>query len=211
MKLNKRDCPIKARIKPLGCYQLAVEFDFGNDKLKFTPSTAMGDQFGEFVSALYTLYHENDQVDLHFDGHSEWNDREYHTDNEHRILSTTVTVEWDAEGTYMILEMTRDIDGDTIHLRTTTDYRETYREFILNDKDFCYAVAKACTEVLKEFGFYGYRYSTKSQPINLHQLLFIKAYALGSMESRNLTTVKIGIDCCKTDFEKEIELLLFDM
>ena len=111
----------------------------------------------------------------------------------------------------MTIEMTKPLDGDTILLRSSMDYGKTYQEYTVNDRDFCYAVAKACTEAIKEFGFYGYRYSTESQPIKIHQLLFLKAYALGNMDARDLTVVDEGLDFCKSDFEKELELLLFDM
>lgn len=111
----------------------------------------------------------------------------------------------------MMLEMTKKWDGDTILLRASMDYGKTYQEYSVNDRDFCYAVAKACTEVIKEFGFYGYRYSTESEPIKIHQLLFLKAYALGNTDARDLIVVDEGLDCCKTNFEKEMELLLFDM
>ena len=209
MKLEKRNCPIKAKIEPLGAELLAVSFDFGDKKLEYTPSTVMGEQFGEFVCALYTLYHEN--IDERFDGHCEWGKREYHSNDNHEIQATTVTVEWDGEGTYMIIEMTKQVDGDIILLRSSMDYGKTYQEYSVNDRDFCYAVAKACTEAIKEFGFYGYRYSTESEPIKIHQLLFLKAYALGNMEARELFVVDEWLDCCKSDFEKELELLLFDM
>lgn len=59
MNLEKRDCPISVILEPLGASLLAVTFDFGDKKLKFTPSSVMGGQFGDFVCALYTLYHEN--------------------------------------------------------------------------------------------------------------------------------------------------------
>jgi len=209
MNLKRRDCPIKAFIEPLGAELLTVTFDFGDRKLAYTPSTVMGDQFGEFVCALYTLYHED--INGRFDGHNEWYEREYHTNSEHEIQATTVKVDWDGEGTYMMLEMTKQMDGNTILLRSSLDYGKTYQEYIVDDRDFCYAVAKACTEAIKHFGFYGYRYSTESQPIKIHQLLFLKAYALGNMEARELTVVDECLDCCKSNFEKEMELLLFDM
>ena len=73
------------------------------------------------------------------------------------------------------------------------------------------SISKMDTETLKEFGFYGYRYSTESEPIKIHQLLFLKAYALGNMEARELIMVDKDFDCRKSDFNKELELLLFDM
>ncbi len=209
MELQKRNCNIKAHIEPLGAELLSVSFDFVNSKLEFTPSSVMGGQFGDFICALYTLYHEENNQ--RFDGHSEWHAREYHSNEHHKIQSTTVKVDWDGEGTYLMLEMTKKIDGDTILLRSSMDYGKTYKEHFVNDRDFCYAVAKACTEAIKQFGFYGYRYSTESEPIKIHQLLFLKAYALSNMEARELTVVDDGLDCCKSNFEKEMELLLFDM
>ena len=209
MNLQKRDCEIKAHIEPLGAELLDISFDFSDSKLGFTPSSVMGCQFGDFICALYTLYHEKSNE--RFDGHNEWHKRKYHANKDHIIQATTVTVEWDDEGTYMILEMTKPVDGDIILLRASTDYGKTYNEYNVNDRDFCYAITKAYTEALKKFGFYGFRYSTEGEPVMIHQLLFLKAYALGNMDARELIVVDEMLDCCKSSFEKEIELLLFDM
>ena len=109
------------------------------------------------------------------------------------------------------MEMTKRLDQNSILLRTTTDFHKPHKEYTVDDREFCYAVAKGCTEVLKEYGIYGFRRSTGGEPIILHQLLFIKAYALGDLQARELTAMdKWGL-CRKTDFEKEMELLLFDM
>lgn len=209
MKLQKHDCKIKAYIEPLGAEQLYVCFDFGDSKLEFVPSSVMGEQFGDFLSALYTLYYDNNNE--RFDGHSEWDKREYQTDEFNKIQATTVTVEWDGEGTFMILEMIKSSGDNIITLRTSMDYGKTYTEYIVNDRDFCYAITKAYTDALKKFGFYGFQYSTEGEPVKIHQLLFLKAYALNNLEARNFTVVDEEFDCCKTDFENEIELLLFDM
>ena len=136
MERQKRDCPIKAVIEPLGAELLAVTFDFGERKLEYTPSTVMGDQFGEFVCALYTLYHEKNNE--RYDGHSEWNAREYHANSNHEIQATTVNVDWDGEGPCMLLEMTKEWEGNTITLRISTDCQKTYTEYVINDRDFCH-------------------------------------------------------------------------
>lgn len=211
MKLKKRDCKIKVNIEPLGAELLYVCFDFGYDKIEFTPSTAAmsNEQFGEFVCALYTLYVEKNSTTG--DSHDEWHRRRSQSDSNHKILATTTIVDWDGEGSCMLLEMTRKWNAETILLRISKDYGKTFKEISVDDKEFCYAVAKACTEALKEFGFYGYRYSTESEPIKIHQLLFLKAYALENMEARELIMVDEDFDCRKSDFNKELELLLFDM
>jgi hypothetical protein len=97
MKLKKRDCKIKVNIEPLGAELLYVCFDFGYDKIEFTPSTAAmsNEQFGEFVCALYTLYAEKNSTTG--DGHNEWRRREHHSNSEHRILATTTIVDWDGD------------------------------------------------------------------------------------------------------------------
>ena len=114
MNLQKRDCPIKVKIEPLGAELLDVCFDFGKEKLEYTPSTAAmsDDQFGEFVSALYALYSE--QNCTVGDGHNEWRKRTSRIDSDYKILATTTTVDWDGEGTCMLLEMTREKDADAI-------------------------------------------------------------------------------------------------
>ena len=205
MELKKRDCNIKIRIEPLGAYLMEVVFDFGDSKLEYMPSSAMSGQFGDFVSALYTLYTEG------FDGHNDWHQKEYHSNGDHRVCATTTKVLWDAEGTCMEIEMYKEVNGDTIRIRTRKDFRKTYNEYIVNDRDFCYAVSKACTEAIKRFGFYGYQYSTGGDLIQMHQLLFLKAYALGKMQARQLKVLDKDYDCRKSNFEREMEIFLFDM
>ena len=78
-------------------------------------------------------------------------------------------------------------------------------------RDLCYAVAKACTEMLKEYGFYGYHHSTYVQDMNVRYLLFIKSIALDNFEARQLTYYKEKDHGETSDFIKEMDLLLFDM
>ena len=209
MKLEKRECGVKIKLSPSGSYFLGVDFDFYGNKISFLPSSAVGDQFGEFVSALYTLYFEN------HDGHDEWNHREYHTEEgSHHIVAASVMVDWDNEGEVMTMEMTRYWEGkktDEILLKITTDCGKTFKVFSVKDKDLCYAVAKACTDALKQYGIYGYRFSTEHDAFRFYQLLFIKAYALDCLEVRELEDGDEHGLSKRTDFNKEMELLLFDM
>ncbi len=92
---------------------------------------------------------------------------------------------------------------------------------MIDGRDLCYAVAKACTEAIRKYGFYGYSSSTGGScngygdGINVEKLLFLKAYALNALEIRELTTVWEEADSWEhsecSSFEKELELLLFDM
>lgn len=207
MILQKRDCDIKIELKPTGTQYLGIYFDFQGHKISFSASSAVGGQFGDFVSALYALYFEED------DGHNEWNHlKSIHKEGSNEIIAMTATVEWDNEGKIMTVEMTKYYQGDNtnqIAMRITTDYGETYSEFNMNDKDLCYAVAKACTDVLKQYGIYGYRYATEFDTFDFHKLLFIKAQALDCLEVRKLLMADRFSK--KTDFNKEMELLLFEM
>ncbi len=89
--------------------------------------------------------------------------------------------------------------------------RETHYTFEVPFRELCYAVAKCGTNVLKQFGIVGYtRFAEEYEDFNIREFIEIKAFALGlelemgwiSMFYSNKKT---------TSFEKEIELLLFDM
>ena len=207
MQLQKRDCDVKIELTPSGTRYLDIDLDFCGQKISFGASSAVGGQFGDFVSAVYALYHEDD------DCHNEWSRREGITAGDDRhIIGMTTMVDWDNEGEGMTIEMTKYWEGDNtnqVAVRITTDYGETYVEFKINERDLCYAVAKACTDALKKYGFYGYRYSTEMDTFDLHKLLFIKARALDCSEVRELLNADQFSQ--KTDFNKEIDLLLFDM
>ena len=208
-ELKKRDCDIKIKLTPSGTQFLRFEMDIQGDHLDFLPASTMGDQFGAVVSALYTLFHEKEDM------HEEWRSRE-HISNDNHVIHTIVTkVDWDNEGDVVEVVMSRnctvdiDYENDLIDIEIN-NYDEVLKQYTVKTKDLCYAVAKACTEVLKEYGIYGYRYSTEQDYFKLHQLLYIKSFALGNFEARELISEENDW-VKKTSFEKEIELLLFDM
>ena len=208
-EIKKRDCDIKIKLTPSGTQFLRFEMDIQGDHLDFLPASTMGDQFGAVVSALYTLFHEKEDM------HEEWRSRE-HISNDNHVIHTIVTkVDWDNEGDVVEIVMSRkctvdiDYENDLIDIEIN-NYDEVLKQYTVKTKDLCYAVAKACTEVLKEYGIYGYRYSTEQDYFKLHQLLYIKSFALGNFEARELISEENDW-VKKTSFEKEIELLLFDM
>ena len=207
MKLQKRDCDIKIKLTPTGTQYLGIDLDFSGREISFGASSAVGGQFGNFVSALYALYFEKD------DCHNEWRPRESITAKDDRhIIGITTTVDWDNEGEVMTVEMTKYCEGDNtdqINVRISTDYGETHTCFDVDDRELCYAVAKACTDVLKQYGIYGYKYTTEGDYFDINKLIFIKARALNCPEVRELLAADGSSK--KTDFNKEIELLLFDM
>ena len=208
-ELKKRDCDIKIKLTPSGTQYLHFEMDIQGDHLDFLPASTMGDQFGAIVCALYTLFHEKEDM------HEEWRSREHISDENHVIHRRVTKVEWDNEGDVIDIMMSRkggidiDYENDLIDIEIK-NYDEVLKQYTVKTKDLCYAVAKACTEALKEYGIYGYRYSTEQDYFNLHQLLYIKSFALGNFEARELISEENDW-VKKTSFEKEMELLLFDM
>lgn len=209
-ELKKRDCGIKIKLIPSGAQFLHFEMDIQGEHLEFLPASTMGEQFGAVVSALYTLFYEND------DGHEEWRPRDYLSDEKHVIHTAVTKVEWDNEGDVIEIILSRkyevdiDYENDLIEIELK-NYDKLLRKYTVKTKDLCYAVAKACTEVLKEYGFYGYRYSTEHDYFKLHQLLYIKSFGLLNFEARELISENENDWEKRTSFEKEIELLLFDM
>ena len=209
-ELQKRDCPITFELIPSGIQFLSVKMNINDDCFEFSPSSVMSEQFGAIVSALYSLFQENDDM------HNEWNSCEYLSNENHEIYREITKVEWDNEGEVVEIFLSRklvnkiDCEKDLLNIEIR-NYDQILKSYTVRTKDFCYAVAKACTEVLKEYGFYGYRYSTEYDYFRIHQLLYIKAFALGNFEARDFINNNSNKLEKRTSFEKEIELLLFDM
>jgi transposase len=209
--LKKRDCNINIKLTPSGAQYLHFEMSVDGDYFDFLPASTVGVQFGALVSALYKLFIEDIE-----DENVAWGKHEYLSDENHHIHTVVTKVSWDNEGTDIDIifsrKISREIDYEndmmTVEIQS---YDEELKKFSVKSKDFCYAVAKACTEALKEYGFYGYRYSTEYDYFILYQLLYIKSFALGNFEARRLSPENENWCAKKTSFEKEIELLLFDM
>ena len=122
---------------------------------------------------------------------------------------------WDEEGSCsnwsIEREATENIDFSLkIRIEQTRDETKIYN-YNVTYKDFCYAVAKACTDMLKEYGFFGYHHSVYCQDMNVRYLLFLKSVALDNFEARELTYYDERGHGETTDFQRELELLLFDM
>ena len=210
-ELKKRNCGIDIKLTPSGAQFLHFEMDVAGDKFDYLPASTVSVQFGAFVSAVYKLFIEDFD-----DEQTEWGKPEYLSDENHVIHTVVTKVSWDEEGTDIDIIFSRkvtdgiDYENDMLDIEIRS-YDDLLKKYTLKTKDFCYAVAKACTEVLKKYGFYGYRYSTEYDYFILHQLLYIKCFALGNFEARELTPNRENAGALQTSFEKEIELLMFDM
>ena len=211
-KLKKRDCDIDIKLTPSGTQYLHFEMSVYGDDFEFKPASSVGVQFGAFVSAVYELFIED-----YDDENIGWGQREYLSDKDHVIHTVVTKVSWDEEGDNIDIIFSRkvssyeiDYENDMLNIEIRR-YEDVLKKYRVKTKDFCYAVAKACTNVLKEYGFYGYRFSTEYDYFVLHQLLYIKCFALGNFEARELTPRSDNEEIMQTSFEKEIELLMFEM
>jgi len=220
LKLKKRFCTINIELDPIGIDMIDISMDVCGKHYDFSASSAVGFQFGLFLSSLYCLYNESNHSE-----HRMYLSKGISLDTDHYTYVRT-EFSWDSEGhiTFFSLmrycnvsEFPNYCENDIIEL--TIDEKEM---FILKAQDLCYAVAKACTKALKRCGIYGYYLSSGANCngygdlLNIQHLLFVKAYAL------NATDIRCPVEIWRhpkhnylstdaTPFEQEIEILLFDM
>ncbi len=226
LKLNKRDCGTRIRLTPLGGDFLRVHWKIGGDNHYFFPSCIMGGQFSDFIAAIYRLYKEKDirhfySSKIHgFEYEAPWQ----RDDGMFKIRST---VHWDEEGRtadITFIRICNDINpcpsGILNPIEVNIVAHNGNFNYTIDGRDLCYAIAKACTEALKKYGFLGYYYSSGGQypgdSFCIEDLLFIKAYALNALDVREVDMLwqdphGWNPRAFSTSFEKEIELLLFDM
>ena len=222
MKLVKRKCDIRIRLTPFGCDFQKVQIYIGGDRHILWPSSVMGLQFSELLYELYSLYTEDNLRHYHKEKSLPPDTGPYPAP----YYRTTSKISWDEEGRIDDITLTRRHMNMGRHLPDTLDQIEIDLDlpygrynYTVDGKDFCYAVAKACTEAIKKYGFFGYAHSSDpdqhaAEQMNINQLLFIKAYALDALEIRTVKKVWENTDhdyASASSLEKELELLLFDM
>ena len=225
-ELKKRDCGISMKLVPYGAGWTDVYLNIGGDNLYFIISSVLGDTFTDLLRILYFLYPENNDPEHEENYIDCWEglvENDEVVEIAERIDKCPCTIRpipkkgefsWDEEGAASKWVIERDATTDTdFNIRIGIDIcrdETKHYEYIVRYKDFCYAVAKTCTEVLKSHGIYGYHHSIYEDDMHLRYLLFIKSVALDNFESRELTDMgeKNGES---SPFEKEMELLMFDM
>lgn len=222
LNLEKRICNINIELTPCGADFLRVVMDIGEDHYTFWPSSAMGGQFSEFMGAVYAIYSE--ECDHHNINRRHITICKDGCPRGHaRVISKCF---WDEEGSIVDFSFSRvkflynAVNSICLPQEDPIEVTINSKEYIIDGREFAYAIAKAATSALKKYGFYGYFSSTGSNEclgdiIDINQLLFFKAYALNVMETRKLTTVfsRAGSwqESASSSFEDELSLLLFDM
>lgn len=228
LKLNKRNCDMRIRLTPCNGDFLKVHWRIDGENYYFLASGIMGSQFSAFLSAVYGLYEEKDHS--HYLNCKDNDDiiHEYPHNRKDKKHFFKTSVSWDGEGPYYAITFVRNSETeepvleydkpDPVQVRIESS-GQNIKECTVDGRDLCYAVAKGCTEALKKYGFKGYTISTGGYDVgdsfDMEKLLFVKAYALGTLvvcKTEELWAVPNGWAKAEAaDFQKEIELLLFDM
>ena len=238
MKIEKRDSPIEIKVSPYGAGWSDISWFVPKEMSEPLSLTASytGRNMSDFARALYHLspnQFETDIADDLMDSVSYKYDAE--TNRVGEICSTDeaglrgtyielpvkAVFHWDEEPGGSDWTLSREppakINGDidfSVHVQIVLKrYRDTpmvrQYDFDFMYSDLCYAVGKALTEVMKKQGLYGYFYST-SDKIDIIHLIYIKAVALGCSDVLDLIYQdQRGGEI--SDFQKEMEILMFDM
>lgn len=233
MELKRRNCGIKMRLVPYGGGWTDVYADFGDGEIYFIISYLGSNSFETLMKALYHLYPENPDPEEAYDlveckeGICQQIDGEYvvtkivdRTSSEDlpcvvQDIPWKASFDWyeELDGSKWIIERMPTTDTSfNVHLHIEIHRSEVkVYDYTVRYEDICYAVADACTKALKKHGFWGYHKATYDQDMNIRYLLFLKSIALGNMEARELTYYDEKGEGETADFNKELELLLFDM
>lgn len=211
MKLIKRDCPLNIEFCNIDAGWLNAKIKLNNKEVKVTSS-----YIGYGINALL------EAVNCIHPNSSNYEYSNFVSNKEIKGMADGVEVDWsipyraefywDEEGSIVdwifehepTLENDFDMEVKIIIHRSTVDEMK----FTISYKDFCYALAKGCTEMLKQLGITGFHRSYWSDDINIRHLLFIKAVALDVQNELGVFESKYGNS---SDIKKELELLMFDM
>ncbi len=232
-KLCKRSCDIKMKLVPYGGGWTDVYFDICGDSHCFIISSVLGYQFSDFLRILYHLHPNHgdsekaDDIIEYKCGLCAKDKNGYHVV---RVLNQLQDAEppfvyqdipwkaqftWNEEGAqsnWTLERIPNQAEEFTLKIHIVHERSEVkIYDYEVPYKDLCYAVAKACTDMLKEYGFYGYHHSTYTQDLNIRHLLFLKSVALDNYDARKLTYYEEKGHGETTSLKKELELLLFDM
>ena len=230
MMFQKRDCPLKIELVPQGAGWTHVYLITGGERLFFVISNVLGHQFSTLVRALYFFspkQNDPDNADDIIESKVGAYDMESGEVTEifeagshpvpgvYKDIPHRAEFIWDEEGSYSrwLLEREPNDNHDFavkihIEIQRGEDHKEHNFEFLY--KDLCYAVAKAYTTAMKDYGFCGYHFSTYHENINVNHLLYLKSVALDYHKIRKLINHPSGHGEA-TKFEDELKLLLFDM
>lgn len=215
MNLQRREYPLKIEFYDVRVGWFKIKLCIDGDILDFDSTYCLGNGFYALLERLYYLHPNAYDYD-----HSEEivETKEIDTELDGKKITAIVpykaTFYWDEEGSIIDWEIehkpTLDREFDlNIKIGIHRNMTDESKEYTVSYKEFCYALAKACTELLKKQGINGFHHSYWAGDINLRYLLFIKAIALDADEMIEVKYNKTHK--ASSDINKELELLMFDM
>ena len=209
MNLQKRECPISFRFVPYGSGWEDIYLTVNGNEHYFVVTGVFGptnvDDLFEAVVGFHPTYNScgylhHQYVDETMDG-----------------IPTGATVSLPGEGFESEWTFKRPpVKDANVPIAISIVKMEEGEEldspitFTVGYKDLCYAVAKGMTEAMKNHGLFGYVNAVWGHDLNLRVLLMLKAFALGAEDVLKVEDLGRG-NGERTDFAKELELLLFDM
>ena len=210
MSFEKRDCSIEMTLEDFRDYGQKGILKIEGQELSFASMRRTGQFFGQLIHVMNDLLclpkvKKNNSARLKIDysvpytkaeGEVLW-DFYYHHRN---------TVRWRLSRLLSIGPLYEDFI-----CTFKVESKEAHHTFEVSFRELCYAVAKCGTEALKQFGIVGYtKHTCFFEDFNVREFLEIKAFALGLESEMSLRSMRLPRKKA-TSFEKEIELLLFDM
>ena len=238
MPLEKRTCPIEIKVFPRGHGWTDISW-FVPEKMSeplMLKASYIADNIGDFARALYFLcpnqyaadsaYDIIEEVTFEYDLKTLKRGKMYKLGDK-RPSTTYVNFpvkagfRWDEEpeGSNWTLTRAPSLDPNAdidfivhVHMELNRDMGDITLQVFDYDfhyHDLCYAVGRALTEVIKDYGLHGYFNSTRDR-LDVVHLIFLKAVALNLDDAYDLI-YKGNDDGFSSDFSAEMELLLFDM
>ena len=231
MDLAKRDVPVSFVLDLRDDGTTDVHFDAGKEKLAFHLSSEDEDQFVLLMQAL-SLLHPESRDDEYFAGSvslqckygvfGDKNDKRRITAirDDHPRSGCFRSIPWKASFTWenkgrefhWIMEREPTLDSDFyIKISIFQKNAAVMENHAVRHADVCYAAAAAYTAALKQHGLMGYAHSTGMWNPDVRLMLELKAIGLGCEEAVHITYPNERGPGETSDFQKEMELLMFDM
>ena len=209
MNLQKRECPISFRFVPYGFGWEDVYLTVGGEEHCFVVTgTHVPGSVDELFSAVAGLHPQYCNSGNLFSVYVDVDDSRNPVGTKFWWVGEGIEWEWTFSR-----PPTADMDVPIEVKITEKDDGADSGEsvcFTVGYKDLCYAVAKGMTEAMKNHGLFGYVNAVWGHDLNLRVLLMLKAFALGAEDVLKVEDLGRG-NGERTDFAKELELLLFDM
>ena len=209
MLLSTRPCGIHMHLEKCKICGQQGYLEFPGVRLHFRTTDGLGQFYGQLIHVMAGMIGISH---THCDGHIPC----YYQDKGNRRLIVG-RINWDYMGTFTKWTLVQNITNsaswyeDFSVLLDVNDHSVTtakHQTFILPFRDLCYAVTKCGTEILKEYGIFGYtNLAEHFEDLNIREFLELKAFALHAEEVMGYKSLNLH----KSSLENEIALLLFDM